>query len=117
MKVYRVTVSAYNSQQPAFPPALFTYDIRAFSPTDAADRIPHTLTAPGPRKYRVGMRLTQAYYSEWAVQSVRLRRGIRGVSQTVRPLVWLHRTSVLLVGYEAGQSAQTIRTASGMDLT
>ncbi|MFJ7281108.1 hypothetical protein [Kitasatospora sp. NPDC098663] len=109
MKVYRITVSAYNSRRD-FPSAWFTYDVRAIDRDHAVRALPRTHRGPANVQYRddlamarvamphFGPLTTAAYYPEWSVTEFKLRVGPRGVSQARWPKVWLGKTtSVLLI--------------------
>ncbi|MFE6746015.1 hypothetical protein ACFVGM_09200 [Kitasatospora purpeofusca] len=112
-RIYRIAVSAYNSAHSCFPPAWFVYDIRAFDRDHAIEQLPKRHSGPKGVLYLspdnfgrrfeqpyFGERRLSAWYGEWQVMEIELRRslgGRQGASQARRPLVWLGKTNVLLV--------------------
>lgn len=114
MRVYRVTLTGYNSRA-THGPARFVYDVRATDPTSSVNALRGSLRAPRSVWVRDSQgRPVHPTYPEWYVVSVRIRAP-RRVSQTVRPLVWLSRSAVTLVEYSAQDGARlTIADASGL---
>ncbi|MEU1816159.1 hypothetical protein ABZ543_13310 [Streptomyces roseifaciens] len=111
-RIYRVLVDAYNSRAP-YQGMLFEYDIKAFSPQDASERIPRTHYGPahdtvrywphtnGPR---ADYQMARKVFPEWGVVSIELRPQL--TKRQPRPIVWLSKRDVLLVNVRTWQEIQ-----------